>query len=90
MAGLGDSRSAQAAYGKHLIRIGQLIPAVLYTHVMDRQSIAAAHTAGRENRVDPQAYGMALEYRDDLLEGAAVVVRRALICGDRLDWQGIT
>ncbi|WP_329038524.1 hypothetical protein OIE71_32805 [Streptomyces sp. NBC_01725] len=30
------SRSAQAAYGKHLVRIGRLIPAVLYTHVMDR------------------------------------------------------
>ncbi|MEV7296664.1 hypothetical protein AB0N79_34335 [Streptomyces microflavus] len=35
-----------------LVRIGQLIPAVLYMHVMDRQGLAAAHTAGRQDLVD--------------------------------------
>ncbi|MFJ4967123.1 hypothetical protein ACIP6P_32580 [Streptomyces sp. NPDC088729] len=40
--------AAQALYGKHLARIGQLIPAVLYAHVMDRQGITAAHNAGRQ------------------------------------------
>ncbi|MEU1223848.1 hypothetical protein [Streptomyces microflavus] len=43
---------AQAVYGKHLVRIVQLIPAVLYMHVMDRQGLAAAHTAGRQDLVD--------------------------------------
>jgi hypothetical protein len=52
--GWATSRAAQAAYGKHLVRIGQLTPALLYTHVMDRQSIAAAHTAARQDVVDAQ------------------------------------
>ncbi|MEU4032425.1 hypothetical protein [Streptomyces anulatus] len=39
--------AAQTVYGKHLARIGQLIPAVLYAHVMDRQGLAAAYNAGR-------------------------------------------
>ncbi|MFI7237656.1 hypothetical protein [Streptomyces cyaneofuscatus] len=71
--GWTTSRAAQAAYGKHLIRIGQLIPAVLYAHVMDRQSLAAAHTAGRQDLVDAQVRSLTFECRDDPLEAAAVL-----------------
>ncbi|MFE4692118.1 hypothetical protein ACFRH6_18940 [Streptomyces sp. NPDC056749] len=52
--GWTTSRAAQTAYGKHLVRIGRLIPAVLYTHVMDRQGIGAAYNAGRQDLVDSQ------------------------------------
>ncbi|MFF3733389.1 hypothetical protein ACFYXM_24500 [Streptomyces sp. NPDC002476] len=79
--GWATSRAAQAAYGKHLVRIGQLIPAVLYTHVMDRQGITAAHNAGRQDLVDVQVRSLALECRDDLLETAAVLDVLALCHG---------
>ncbi|MFB6717530.1 hypothetical protein ACFCZY_38440 [Streptomyces sp. NPDC056237] len=50
--GWATSRAAQAAYGKHLVRIGQLIPALLYGHVMDRQHLAAAHTTRRQYLIE--------------------------------------
>ncbi|WP_143660893.1 hypothetical protein [Streptomyces sp. st140] len=75
------SRAAQAVYGKHLKRIGQLIPAVLYTHVMDRQGITAAHNAGRQDAVDDQVASLAMECRDDLLEAAVVLDALALCHG---------
>ncbi|MER5228055.1 hypothetical protein [Streptomyces flaveus] len=31
------SRAAQAVYGEHLVRIGELIPALLYRGIMDRR-----------------------------------------------------
>ncbi|MFK0294376.1 hypothetical protein ACIQU6_28430 [Streptomyces sp. NPDC090442] len=34
--GWSTSRAAQAAYGNHLVRIGELIPAQLYVHVHER------------------------------------------------------
>ncbi|MGW2183946.1 hypothetical protein ACWCXX_39450 [Streptomyces sp. NPDC001732] len=79
--GWATSRAAQAAYGTHLVRIGQLIPALLYTHVMDRQDIAAAHTAARQDLVDAQVRSVAAECRDDLLEAAAVLDALALCHG---------
>ncbi|MET8608785.1 hypothetical protein ABZV92_35165 [Streptomyces rubiginosohelvolus] len=75
------SEAAQAAYGKHLARIGQLIPAVLYAHVMDRQGLAAAHNAGRRNVVDAQVGSIAMECREDLLEAAVVLDALALCHG---------
>ncbi|MEU5492300.1 hypothetical protein AB0G98_31805 [Streptomyces sp. NPDC020196] len=45
--GWTTNRAAQALYGEHLVRIGELTPAVLYMHVMDRQGLSAAHTADR-------------------------------------------
>ncbi|MEI5031858.1 hypothetical protein RB201_00065 [Streptomyces sp. S1A(2023)] len=45
--------AAQAVYGKPLLRIGQLVPAVLYAHVMDRQGIAAAPPRPRPGGVQP-------------------------------------
>jgi hypothetical protein len=45
LPGWSTSRAAQAAYGKHLVRIGRLLPALLYAQAMDRQHLAAAHTA---------------------------------------------
>ncbi|WP_097886341.1 hypothetical protein [Streptomyces sp. st140] len=65
--------AAKAVYGKHLERIGQLIPAVLYAHVMDRQGITAAYNAGRQDVVDAQVASIAMERRDDLLEAAVVL-----------------
>ncbi|MFB8020771.1 hypothetical protein ACFC36_19625 [Streptomyces rubiginosohelvolus] len=73
--------AAQAVYGKHLKRIGQLIPAVLYAHVMDRQGITAAHHAGRLDVVDAQVASLAMECRDDLLEAAVVLDTLALCHG---------
>ncbi|MFJ9690447.1 hypothetical protein ACIRRX_32770 [Streptomyces bacillaris] len=73
--------AAHAVYGKHLARIGQLIPAVLYTHVMDRQGLAAAHNAGRQDVVDAQVASLAIECRDDLLEAAVVLDTLALCHG---------
>ncbi|WP_031088661.1 hypothetical protein [Streptomyces sp. NRRL WC-3549] len=75
------SGAAQALYGKHLARIGQLVPAVLYVHVMNRQGIAAAHNAGRQDVVDAQVASIAMECRDDLLEAAAVLDALALCHG---------
>ncbi|MFJ5129867.1 hypothetical protein ACIP80_32875 [Streptomyces sp. NPDC088555] len=79
--GWTPSSTAQAAYGKHLTRIGQLIPALLYTQVMDRQGITAAHTAGCQDLVDSQVRSLVLECRDDLLETAAVLDALALCHG---------
>ncbi|MFJ4962722.1 hypothetical protein ACIP6P_09790 [Streptomyces sp. NPDC088729] len=73
--------AAQAVYGKHMARIGPLIPAVLYAHVMDRQGITAAHNAGRQDVVDAQVTSMAMECRDDLLEAAVVLDALALCHG---------
>ncbi|MGW1334630.1 hypothetical protein ACWD7B_10175 [Streptomyces rubiginosohelvolus] len=74
-------RAAQAVYGEHLVRIGQLIPAVLYAHVMDRQGITAAYNAGRQDVVDAQVAGLAMECREDLLEAAVVLDALALCQG---------
>ncbi|TRO55506.1 hypothetical protein [Streptomyces sp. IB201691-2A2] len=79
--GWSTSRAAQAAYGKHLVRIGELIPALLYMHVMDRRDLAAAHTARRQDSIDTQVRGLALECRDDLLQTAAVLDAIALCHG---------
>ncbi|MFJ3575981.1 hypothetical protein [Streptomyces rubiginosohelvolus] len=70
--------AAQAVYGKHLELIGQLIPAVLYAHVMDRQGITAAYNAGRQDVVDAQVASLAMECRNDLLEAAVVLDALAL------------
>ncbi|MEV7952108.1 hypothetical protein AB0O74_34730 [Streptomyces rubiginosohelvolus] len=75
------SRAAQAVYGKHLKRIGQLIPDVLYAHVMDRQGITAAHNAGRQDIVDDHVASLAMECRNDLLEAAVVLDTLALCHG---------
>ena len=75
--GWSTSPAAQAAYGKHLVRIGQLVPALLYTQVMDRQHLAAAHTARRQDLIDSQVNRLA-ECRDDLLDTAAVLDALAL------------
>jgi hypothetical protein len=79
--GWSTSRAAQAAYGKHLVRIGELIPALLYMHVLDRRDLAAAHTARRQDFIDTQVGGLALECRDDLLQTAAVLDAIALCHG---------
>ncbi|MGW2583595.1 hypothetical protein ACWCYZ_20070 [Streptomyces virginiae] len=79
--GWATSRAAQAAYGKHLVRIGQLIPVLLYSQVMDRQHLAAAHTARRQDLIDSQVTSLAMECRDDLLESAAVLDALALCHG---------
>ncbi|WP_432190368.1 hypothetical protein [Streptomyces sp. Tue6028] len=79
--GWSTSRAAQAAYGKHLVRIGELIPALLYSSVMDRQHLAAAHTARRQDLIDSQVSSQALVCRDDLLETAAVLDALALCHG---------
>ncbi|MEV5583897.1 hypothetical protein AB0L39_35775 [Streptomyces parvus] len=75
-------RAAQAVYGKHLERIGQLIPVVLCAHVMDRQGITAAYNAGRQDVVDAQVASLAMECRDDLLEAAVVLDALALCQGN--------
>ncbi|MER5974218.1 hypothetical protein ABT112_31690 [Streptomyces sp. NPDC002055] len=79
--GWSTSRAAQAAYGKHLVRIGELVPALLYMHVLDRQRLAAAHSAGRQDLIDFDVNGLALECRDDLLAAAAVLDALALCHG---------
>lgn len=76
--GWSTSRAAQAAYGKHLVRIGELIPARLYLNALDRRDLATAHTAGRQDAIDSQAAGIALDCRDDLLTTAAVLDAIAL------------
>ncbi|MCX4598373.1 hypothetical protein OG819_55545 [Streptomyces sp. NBC_01549] len=67
------SRAAQAVYGEHLVRIGQLIPALLYSQVMDRRDLAAAHERGDRDRVLADVGLQAMECRDDLLETAVVL-----------------
>ncbi|WP_189152107.1 hypothetical protein [Streptomyces lacrimifluminis] len=78
MPGWSTSRTAQAAYGKHLVRIGELIPARLYSNAMARRHLAAARTARRQDLVYSQMSSLALERRDDLLETAAVLDTLAL------------
>ncbi|MGJ5899275.1 hypothetical protein ACSCBZ_46165 [Streptomyces niveiscabiei] len=79
--GWSTSRAAQAAYGKHLVRIGELIPVLLYSNVMERGRLAAAHTAGYQDFVDSEVGNLARECRDDLLETAAVLDALALCHG---------
>ncbi|MGW3275184.1 hypothetical protein ACWDFH_27500 [Streptomyces kronopolitis] len=79
--GWTTNRAAQAAYGEHLVRIGQLIPTLLYMYATDRQGLAAAHDAGRQDLVDVHVKSVALECRDDLLETAAVLDALALCHG---------
>ncbi|MFG2856686.1 hypothetical protein ACGFZ9_39540 [Streptomyces mirabilis] len=79
--GWSTSRAAQAAYGKHLVRIGELIPVLLYSNVMDRQHLAVAHAARNQDLVDSQVSSLAMECRDDLLETAAVLDALALCHG---------
>ncbi|MFI5756774.1 hypothetical protein [Streptomyces sp. NPDC051569] len=79
--GWSTSRAAQAAYGEHLVRIGRLVPFLLYMHVLDRQHLAAAHNARRPELVDFQVRVQSLECRDDLLDTAAVLDVLAL-CHD--------
>lgn len=79
--GWSTSRAAQAAYGKHLVRIGQLLPALLYAQAMDRQHLTAAHAARRQDLIDSQVSSLALECRDDLLETAVVLDALALCHG---------
>ncbi|MYT82453.1 hypothetical protein YW3DRAFT_05846 [Streptomyces sp. MnatMP-M77] len=73
--------AAQAVYGKHLAHVVHLIPVVLYVYVMDRQGIAAAHNAGRQDVIDAQAASIAMERRDDLLQAAVVLDALALFHG---------
>ncbi|MER5402051.1 hypothetical protein [Streptomyces sp. NPDC002599] len=79
--GWSTSRAAQAAYGKHLVRIGELIPVLLYSNAMERQRLAAAHAARHQDLVDFEVGSLALECRDDLLETAAVLDALALCHG---------
>ncbi|MEU0214848.1 hypothetical protein ABZ281_06835 [Streptomyces sp. NPDC006265] len=79
--GWSTSRAAQAAYGKHLVRIGELIPVLLYSSAMERRQLAASHTAGDRDHVDFQVSSLARECRDDLLEIAAVLDALALCHG---------
>ncbi|MFJ9640326.1 hypothetical protein [Streptomyces sp. NPDC101178] len=48
---------------------------------MDRQGLAAAHNAGRQDVVDAQVVSIARECRDDLLEAAVVLDALALCQG---------
>jgi hypothetical protein len=64
-----------------LVRIGELIPALLYMHVLDRRDLAAAHTSRRQDFIDTQLRGLALEGRDDLLATAVVLDAIALCHG---------
>lgn len=67
------SRAAQAVYGEHLVRISELIPALLYGHIMDRKDLAVAHEQGDQDRVLSAVGLQAMEYRDELLETAVVL-----------------
>ncbi|MFI0155878.1 hypothetical protein [Streptomyces lydicus] len=79
--GWTPSRAAQAAYGEHLVRIAELIPALLYMYVTDRRGLAAAHDDGQQGLVGSLVRSVALECRDDLLETAAVLDALALCHG---------
>ncbi|MGW4824387.1 hypothetical protein ACWEP4_37025 [Streptomyces sp. NPDC004227] len=67
------SRAAQAVYGEHLVRISQLIPALLHRNVTDRRDLAVAHERGNRDRVLAEVGLQAMECRDDLLETAVVL-----------------
>ncbi|MBT2376036.1 hypothetical protein J7E90_01295 [Streptomyces sp. ISL-111] len=63
-------------YGEHLVLIGQLIPAVLYMQMMDRQVLAArarCRPSGGGDLADSQVRSLVLERWDDPLEVAAVL-----------------
>ncbi|MET8182473.1 hypothetical protein [Streptomyces sp. NPDC005336] len=47
-------------------------------HVIDRQRLVAANTAGQQELINAEVSGLALECRDDLLETAAVLDALAL------------
>ncbi|UXY33244.1 hypothetical protein [Streptomyces sp. HUAS TT20] len=82
------SRAAQAVYGEHLVRISELIPALLYGHIMDRKDLAVAHEQGNQDRVLSAVRLQAMEYRDELLE-TAVVLDVLALChppGGYLPW----
>ncbi|SHM25577.1 hypothetical protein [Streptomyces yunnanensis] len=63
------------------MRIGELVTALLYMRIYERRDLAEAHGAGRQDLVDFQVSGLAREYRDDLLETAAVLDALALCHG---------
>ncbi|RSS15381.1 hypothetical protein EF914_29555 [Streptomyces sp. WAC05458] len=67
------SRAAQGAYGEHLVRVCELIPALLYGQVMDRKDLAVAHEQGDRDQVLSAVGLQAMEYRDELLETAVVL-----------------
>ncbi|GGP85657.1 hypothetical protein [Streptomyces melanogenes] len=71
--GWGASGAAWAAYGEHLGRVAELVPALVYRYVMDRLSLAAAHVGGATEVLRSEAFGVALECRDDLLESGVVL-----------------
>ncbi|MEU7638895.1 MULTISPECIES: hypothetical protein [unclassified Streptomyces] len=79
--GWSTNRAVQAAYGKHLVRIGELVTALLYVHIQERRDLVAAHSTRCQDLVDFQVSSLALEYRDDLLETAAVLDALALCHG---------
>lgn len=79
--GWSTSLEAQAAYGKHLVRIGQLIPSLLFMYAMDRQGLAAAQTDSRQDVIAAHVRNVELECRDDLLETSAVLDALALCHG---------
>ncbi|MDJ1135418.1 hypothetical protein [Streptomyces iconiensis] len=74
------SRAAQAAYGEHLVRIGELIPVLLFMHARDRKDLADAYRDSRPG-LDVKLDLLALDSRDDLLETAAVLDALALCHG---------
>ncbi|MFF3417552.1 hypothetical protein ACFYW9_23040 [Streptomyces sp. NPDC002698] len=76
--GWSTSRAAQAAYGKHLVRIGELIPVLLYSNAMERQRLAAAHAARHQDLgVDEVLWSgvcpMAVGFRQDCTAGKGEV-----------------
>ncbi|WP_331748233.1 hypothetical protein [Streptomyces sp. NBC_00648] len=71
--GWGPSGAARAAYGEGLGRVAELIPALVYRYAMDRASLTVAHASGLPEAVRSEAFGVALECRDDLLESGVVL-----------------
>ncbi|MEV6591908.1 hypothetical protein [Streptomyces acidicola] len=57
------SRVARVVYGEHLVRISQLIPALLYRNVMDRRDLAVAHGRGDRDQVLAEEGLQAMEWR---------------------------
>ncbi|MFK0022713.1 hypothetical protein [Streptomyces sp. NPDC090798] len=66
-------RAAQAVHGEDLVRIGRLIPALLYSQAMDRRDLAAAHERGDRDRVPAEVGLQVMGCRDDLPETAVVL-----------------
>ncbi|MFJ9033946.1 hypothetical protein ACIRQP_36810 [Streptomyces sp. NPDC102274] len=68
--------SGHAAYGEHLAHVPELIPALLYRYTHDRRpALTRTHTDRRRGESESEAYGVALECRDDLLETGVVLGR---------------